>query len=576
MSHCEAWSFPELDQRVLQQVMDGSQAAVGILDTGLRYRYVNPALAEMNGVPPAEHIGRTVAEVLPDVDAGEDLMREVLADGRSREWTTSGQTRAASALERRYWHGAYHRLEDADGRPLGLVGIVLEVSASRLQQRDLERARARLALLDRAAKRIGTGLDMDTTCGELAEFLVPIFADVATVMVFPPEETDGLRLPPHGVVRMRRAAIAALPAMMGTWTKVFGPLGGYVDFPVGAAIPRCLKTGRPVVLNLVSDDEFGTAAPHPDRVRDYRAAGIHSALVVPLVARGESLGALTMTRTGDSPPFSDDDAVAAEALAGRAAISLDNARRFTREHGIALELQRALLSEPGPPHPGLEVASRYLPAGNSALVGGDWYDMVRLSYGRTLLAMGDVMGHGVEAAVDMSHYRSMLRVVAGSELPPHLILRRLDQLIAEDPASRPATCALALMDPARGVCSYASAGHLPPAILRHDATASILPVPTAPPLGTGHGGYKPVKLTCLPGEVLLLYTDGLIERRGEDIDVSLARLTGLRLRLPPRGDLGTLVDEILSRFVNRPAQDDVAVLASRLMRRSCAERPLTP
>jgi serine phosphatase RsbU (regulator of sigma subunit)/PAS domain-containing protein len=555
-----------LDEAVLRDVLAGTPAGIGILGPDLRYRYVNPALAAMNGVPAAAHIGRTITELLPDLDdPGETVLRQVLADGRPRELTSSGHTRAVSGLERRYWHGAYHRLQAADGTVTGIVGIVLEVSASRQEQRDLERARERLTLLDRAATAIGTTLEMDTTCAELADFLVPLLADVAPVEVLPPERPHGaaVRPPPHGILRMRRAGMAALPNLREQ-VRIFGVPGTYVDYQPQSSIPRCLASGKPILENLPTDDELGGMAPSSERVAAYRAVGIHSALVVPLAARGHPVGTVTMVRAGDSPAFTDEDVVAAQDLATRAAITLDNARRYTREHGIALELQRALLSEPGSPYPDVEVAFRYQPAGSSALVGGDWYDTVRLPLGRTLLAMGDVMGHGVEASVDMSQYRSMLRFVASADLPPHRILRRLDTLISETESGRPATCLLALIDPTRGRCSYASAGHLPPAILRSDGATEIIGLPVGPPLGTGHGGYELLSRPYTPGDVLLMYTDGLLERRGEDIDVSLARLAALRLSTD--GDIGPLVDNVLALLVTEEAEDDIAVLAARITR----------
>ena len=548
--------------RILHQVLDGTTAGVGVLDGELRYTYVNPTLARMNGAPAHAHLGRTIAEMLPGLDAREDVLRLVLADGIPREVTSSGHTRASSDRERRYWHGAYHRLEQEDGLVIGIVGIVLEVTDSREQQRDLERTRARLALLDRAATMIGTTLDMDTTCGELARFLVPELADTATVEVFPHDHTTETRPAPPGVLRLRRAALEALPELRER-VRVFGRPGEYVDYQPGSAIPRCLASGRPIMENLLTDAALSRAAPNPERVAAYRAAGIHSALVVPLSARGAPVGTVTMIRAGDSPGFSDADVVTAQDLAGRAAISLDNARRYTHEHHLALELQRALLSGPNRQHRDMTIATRYLASGSSALVGGDWFDSMRLSRGRTLLVIGDVMGHGVAAAVDMSHYSSMLRVVADQELPPHLVLERMDLMMAKVSSARPATCLLALADPRRGVCTYSSAGHLPPALLHEDNTVSLLPVPVGPPLGSGFGGYRSITAPVTPGRTLLLYTDGLVERRGEDIDRSLARLAALRL--PARAPLDRILEQLLTRLDALDAEDDVAVLAARIL-----------
>ncbi|MEV8569106.1 SpoIIE family protein phosphatase [Streptomyces sp. NPDC051322] len=540
-------------------LLGDTMAGVALLDTRLRYLYVNPALERLNGIPAAAHLGRTISEVLPGIDAKESLLREVLEGGQPREVTTSGQTPASSGPETRYWHGVYHRLE-RDGRVWGLLGIVLEVSADVHQQERLEQARRHLTLLDTASTSIGTTLDLDTTCRELAEFVVPDLADAASVEIFPPEVGHSVRPAPTGVVRLRRAGMAAVPRLREA-VKRFGRPGQYVDYQEGGAIPRCLATGRPVLINMYSDEQISVSAPNPERVADYRALGFHSSCVVPLTARGRPLGSLTLVRADGSPEFTDDDVVVARELAGRAAIDLDHARRYARERGIALELQRSLLSEPHEPHPHVEVATRYLASGPGAMVGGDWFDVLPLSDARHLKVMGDVMGHGVEAAVAMSHYRSMLRVLAVDDLSPHVILEQLDRMVERSGFDRAATCLLAVVDRFRGTCDVASAGHLPPVLIGPATGARLAEIPVGPPLGTGLGGYEVTTLPCPPGSVLFLYTDGLVERRGEDIDVSLGRLTGLTL--PAGGGLEDLLDEVLDRF-GRHAEDDIAVLASRI------------
>jgi serine phosphatase RsbU (regulator of sigma subunit) len=416
-------------------------------------------------------------------------------------------------------------------------------------------------LLDAAAVRIGSTLEMDRTCQELADLLVEVIADTATVEVLPVEEY-GQRPASPGTLRLRRAAMAARPALREK-VKVFGTPGEYVDYQRGAAIPRCLETGRPVVQNLPSDDALGRAAPSSERVAAYRAAGIHSALVVPLAARGDKIGTVSLVRAGTSPVFDPEDIAVARALADRAAISLDNARRYSREHGIAVELQRALLATPGIPHPEIDVATRYLPAGATDLVGGDWFDTLALPGGLTLLAMGDVMGHGVGAAVEMSHYRSMLRVVAGEGDAPHEILSRMDVLLTAAGAERPATCLLGLADPVRGACWFANAGHLPPALVSPRGDIAMLDVPPGPPLGADlRGRYETVYVRWAPGDTLLLYTDGLVERRSEDIDSSLARLAALSIP-HASGPLDAMLARIVHRLAPAATEDDVALLAAR-------------
>jgi serine phosphatase RsbU (regulator of sigma subunit) len=286
-------------------------------------------------------------------------------------------------------------------------------------------------------------------------------------------------------------------------------------------------------------------------------------MTVPLVARDRRYGVLLAVRQG--PPFTERDTAVADYAARLAAVHLGHAQRYKALRGTVFRLQRALLTEPGRPHPNLDLATRYLPAGGGVLVGGDWFETVRLHYGRTLLVMGDVMGHGLDAAVDMNAYRSMLRYVASTDLPPHRVLRRLDAAVAEEGTRRPATCVLAQVDPARGVASLASAGHLPPAVFGGDGTGELLGVPVGPPLGTGLGGYELATRALVPEDTLLLFTDGLVERRKEDIDVSLARLAGLRLR--PGASVEELLAEVLARLDAVHAEDDVAVLAARIRRR---------
>ncbi|WP_431677111.1 SpoIIE family protein phosphatase [Kitasatospora sp. KL5] len=541
----------------LRELLEGTPGAVGVLDTDLRYLYVNSSLARMNGVPAEDHVGRTIAEIVPGIDARTDVLRAVLADGIPRETTSSGQTRVPSPLARRYFHGAYHRLE-VGGRIVGLAGIVLEVTASRQQQHELERARERLAMLDSASTMIGTTLDMDTTCVELARFLVPELGDAASVDVLPPSEDAPALHASRRHLRLRRASLVSVPELEEC-ARALGKAGEYIDHQPGSAARRALETGRPVVENLPSDARLGQAAASADRLAALRRAGVHSGMVAPLVARGRPLGTVTLIRAGASPLFTQEDAVVVADLALRAAVSIDNARRFTREHGIALDLQRALLAEPGAPHPGLEVAFRYRPAGASALVGGDWYETVARPDGTTLLAIGDVMGHSLEAAVEMSHYQAMLRMIASGNLPPGRILERMDRLTAPLAAGRPATCLAVVMSPETGVCTFASAGHLPPALIAPDGSVRLLAVEPGPPLATGFGGFAEVTAQCPPGHHLLLYTDGLVERRDEPIDASLARLT--HLRLPRNADGEHLLDAVLTGL-SPTADDDVALLAA--------------
>ncbi|MCF2532866.1 SpoIIE family protein phosphatase [Yinghuangia soli] len=550
-----------LARAILGQMLDGTGAGVVVFDPGLRFAYVNPALARINGFPVAEHLGRTVAEVMPELDACDDVLREVLADGVPREVMASGHTRATSASERRFWHAAYHRVEQ-DGEVLGIIGILLEVTPAQEQQRALERAQQRLTTLDQAATRIGTTLDVDRTCRELARFLVPRLADGVTVEVVPHEPEDGTRPPAAHAVRLRRAATVSVDCLQAG-IGAYGEPGPHNDYGPGTPIPGILATGRPDLVDLRPGDDPALAATTAERVPVYRAIGVRSRLIVPLTARGETVGIVVLVRVDGSPEFTPEDVVTAKDLAGRAAVAIDNAHRYTREHHIARELQQALLSRPSEPHPGIRIASRYLPAERSALVGGDWFDSIPLDDGRTLLVIGDVMGHGISAAVDMSHYATMLREEARKDPEPHRVLERMDERASRLADIRPATCLLALADARLGTYTYSGAGHLPPAYVDGSGSVELLPLTAGPPLGTGLGGYARHTAPCTtPDHTLLLYTDGLVERRDEDIDASLRRLTALGL--PGHLPLDSLVDAALAALLTGDVDDDVAVIAARV------------
>ncbi|GHF66921.1 hypothetical protein GCM10018790_51030 [Kitasatospora xanthocidica] len=533
------------DPALLRAVLAAAPVGVAVLDEGLRWQYLNPAFTTATGLRRADLLGRA-AEATAFAGAVATL-RRVLADGRDREHATGGQDGAGHPVPPGL-RVRYRRLRHA-GRTTGVIVVVLDdPDPVRERLRELEQARARLALLDAAAERIGTTLDIGTTCTELAAFAVPGLADLAVVDVLPPE-AEPARSGGGASQRLHRAAVRSVPSLTAALDDLARP-GESIRHREGSAAARSLAGGIAVL-----------AEPGPE---DSCPAGTTSLLVLPLAARGRPVGLLTLGRSAATPPFTADEAALLGDLASRAATGIDNARRYSRSQGIALELQRALLSEPSNPHQNLALASRYLPSGTSSVVGGDWYETVRLPFGRTLLAMGDVMGHGVEAAVDMSHYRSALRDIAGMDLPPHRILRQLDTVISADDSARPATCLLALADPGRGRWTLSSAGHLPPALITPDRPTELLRIPTGPPLGTGLGGYEQTAHPLDPGQTLLLYTDGLVERRGEDIDASLDRLAALCL--PTTGDLDDLLDAVLHALVPPPssaAEDDIALLAAR-------------
>ncbi|SEE13140.1 PP2C family protein-serine/threonine phosphatase [Streptomyces sp. TLI_105] len=414
----------------------------------------------------------------------------------------------------------------------------------------LTRARA----LEQAIGEIGTTLDETTTCRELAAFLAhhlhgAVAVDLLDAPGAPARRAASTDLPPPGASAAGPAASRASRAgSVAARASAAGPVTFGAAPGASAAGPRASRASR-----------AGSVAARAS------AAGPDApSLAVPLAVHDEApFGTVIVTRHG--PGFSADEAAVLRHAARLAARHLGHVRRLAATEDTALHLQRALVAEPGRPHPNLEIAGGYLPAGPRALVGGDWFETVRLHFGRSLLVVGDVMGHGLDAAVDMNAYRTALREAAATDLPPHRVLRHLDSVVAQDDARRPATCLLVRVDPARGTATFAGAGHLPPAVFGPDGSAELVDLPVGPPLGTGVGGYEPTTRPLAPGETLLIFTDGLVERRGEDIDLSLARLAALRL--PAGSGPEQVVEEVLHRLDAHHAEDDVAVLAARVRAR---------
>jgi anti-sigma regulatory factor (Ser/Thr protein kinase) len=295
-----------------------------------------------------------------------------------------------------------------------------------------------------------------------------------------------------------------------------------------------------------------------------RMKGARSLLGVPLLVQGQALGVL---HVGTLTPrvFTNDDAVLLQLAAAQAAPAIERARLFDaldREHRGAVALQRSLLPERLPSLVGIETAARYLPARDE--VGGDWYDVIELARGRVGIAIGDVAGHGVRAAALMGHLRTALRAYALDGHEPGEALRRLDRLMQTIRGRGMATAAYAILEPGTGALEYASAGHLPPVVTGPAGQARLLDVTTAPPLGTlPYASYPVTHETLLPGETLLLYTDGLVERRREPLTAGLERL---REVASTAVGVEHLCDRITQRLVPpQGADDDIAIVAIRIL-----------
>ncbi|MFE4408024.1 SpoIIE family protein phosphatase [Streptomyces sp. NPDC093064] len=424
-----------------------------------------------------------------------------------------------------------------------------------------EVARERLKLLYDAGMKIGTTLDVSRTAQELADVAVPRFADVVTVELV--EEVLRGQEPTGAISEVRRAAVRGRPGY-----QPLVELGRRLSFAPDSPQARCVESGRGVLeAELTEAGEWRAA--DPDRARRILERGIHSLIAVPLRARGTVLGVVDFWRCRREGAFDAEDVPFAEELAARAAVALDNARRYTREHTMAVTLQRSLLPRGLPEYSALEVAYRYLPA--QAGVGGDWFDVIELSGARVALVVGDVVGHGLHAAATMGRLRTAVHNFSTLDLAPDELLGRLDDLVARLDRDGPAgggeeglagaTCLYAVYDPSSGTCSLARAGHPPPALVSPDGSVAFPDLPAGPPLGLGGLPFEATELRLPEGSQLVLYTDGLVEGRERDIGAGLELLRAA-LAHPDRPPEQTC-QAVLDALPPDHASDDIALLVAR-------------
>ncbi|MFI0200643.1 MULTISPECIES: SpoIIE family protein phosphatase [Streptomyces] len=543
----------------LQSLFTQSPIGLATLGTDLRFLRVNDALARMNGVSAAEHLGKRLTEVVPGVNAValEATMQQVLERGTAVvDVRRTGRTPADPENDRT-WSCSYAPLLDGSGRALGVIASLIDITEGQRAQADAERARHRFALLAEAGTRIGTTLDLHQTAQEIVDVLVPQLADSADVQlleaVLGPDEGPVPTASTRGVLR-RLAARFPDPTAP---TAKLAP-GQTFQIPMGTTYEQVIAEGRPMNLYL-SDIPALITSPRAEALRSYLST-LGSARLVPLVARGTVLGAVAVTRTREREPFDEQDCVLVDELVARAALNIDNARMYTLQRQAALTLQRSLTNSALPEVPGLELTGRYLPASDHD-VGGDWFDAIPLPGGRTGLVIGDVMGHGVHAAAVMGQLRTAVRTLARHDVPPAQLLRSLDAVVADLGEDEMATCVYAVHDAASGICVIARAGHPPPAVVTPDGSITFLDGPPGTPLGTGGQDFRTEEVRLPPGSLLVLYTDGLIEARDRDLDEGMAQLAGALRRVDQ--PLEELCQGILRLLLPSAQQDDVAVLLAR-------------
>jgi serine phosphatase RsbU (regulator of sigma subunit) len=452
-------------------------------------------------------------------------------------------------------------IDGYDGRS-ALVTVRLPPAST---ERFLDPAVMRHALLDDTFRQVGATLDLDQMARGLISIVVAHFSNVASLHVqeslvadeAPAQRQDGPQL-------LRRLAVASDDHDPG-WEVTF-PIGEVVQHQAGTIYAQCMNTGKPVLR--ASGGQVGNVAESWMR---RSAAGLLSGackLLLPLNARGATLGYIVCTRKRGSRPFDAYDTEIGMEFASRAAILLDNARRYNRERATALTLQRSLLPTGLSAPSSVEVRHRYLPGNQLIEVGGDWYESIALPGARVALVVGDVAGHGVRAAVTMGRLRTAIQTLAMLELPPAESLQQLNELMRTMGEREPhfATCAFAIYDAVSGSLEVASAGHPPPLLASPKGGSEFLDVSPAPPLGVGEGPISSRTFEIKDGSLFVLYTDGLVESRGRDIDDGLKRLQSVFGRTSVREPIEALAKAALAGVSSDRHRDDVALLIARLAR----------
>jgi PAS domain S-box-containing protein len=421
-------------------------------------------------------------------------------------------------------------------------GRLFEAERRRLEQ---------LAFIAEASQLLVESLDIEPTLQRLASLAVPRIGDWCSIDL---ATDDG---------GFRNVAVTHVdPARVELAEELQRRYPPEVNADTG--VPNVIRTGEPEIYPTIPDEMIVEAAIDEEHLRLIRELGMVSAMVVPLMARDRVLGALTLVSAESGHTYTDDDLTLAQELAIHAGLALDNAALYRREHEAAVTLQRALLPQRIPAPKTAEVAVRYLPAAAGLEVGGDWYDLVEAESGELAIVVGDVAGSGIKAAAVMGNLRTALRAYILDGRPPAAAVQRLDALMFDLEEPSMATLVYLTLDPVTRRVEYVRAGHPPPLLRDPRGQVHALNDEGSPPVGVAaKAPFFSKSLELEPGSLLLLYTDGLIERRGEGIAAGVARLRKI-LATAPEGaeDCARVVIEQLG---GEGLADDAALVALRFL-----------
>jgi PAS domain S-box-containing protein len=569
---------------LLDAIFSAAPVGVAFWDLDLRYRRVNPALAALNRIPPAEHLGRRPSELLGGLGAAvEAVLGEVVA---------GNDAVVDREVEGELGDGVVHRqltifpVTGPDAELVGVAGVVRDVSAqheaeaerarllrdaltSRAQAEaaqiraeaahaEAEAGRRRTEFLARAGARLAAvTTDYEATLREVARVAVPGIADWCTFTLV--GENGALRTV---------AVAAADPVLERVAAEMSERYPPRADAPTGAAL--AIRTGQSQLVREVPEGLLEQVAQDDEQLAFLRRLGLRSGITVPLRTRGRTVGALTFVAAESGRRYGEEDLRLAEILAARAALAVENARLYEERSHIARTLQRSLLPPALPDVPGLELAARYRAAGDQNEVGGDFYDVFRGTQDVWTLLIGDVAGKGPEAAAVTSLTRHTLRAMTLRGAGARECLELLNDALLNEPAVAGRFCTVLYVR----ICgetggasrmTIATGGHLPPRILRADGTLDQVDLRGSIVGGLRDPRFAECEALLEPGDTLVMFTDGATELRGHDPGVGERLLDELLLAHAgaPPGVLAEAIETSVVRLQDGEPRDDIAVLVAR-------------
>jgi PAS domain S-box-containing protein len=546
---------------LLDTIFESAPVGLALHGPDTAFVRVNRELAKFNGLPPEEHVGRTMSELVPDVDPRvEQAVRTVMQTGEPITGVEiSGETPGRPGVTQTWMCGWYPVRRGADGELVGVGAVVTEITdraalleSERIARERAERAERQTAYLAEVGEILASSLDWEENLARVVRVSVRAKSEWCTANLL---QRDGT---------VRRLAGAhrdpAREELIGELERRF-PLS--VDDPIGEG--SVLRSGRPELLREIDDDVLRTAGRDADHIALLRRLGLHTRMVVPIVVRGRMMGTLTFARGEGGRPYTLEDLRIVMEVARRASVGIAHAELYRERSHIAHTLQRSLLPPRLPDIEGFELAARYRAAGEGFDVGGDFYDAFETREGWAL-AVGDVCGKGPEAASLTSLARSALRTGAVVESVPSRVLEVTNQAVLRERIGDRFLTALFLhLDPETGTIVAANAGHPPLLVLRADGSVDVLDA-RGPVLGVVEDpSFEESKVVLAPGDAVIAYTDGVLDAGAPEHLLDTAALAELVAANTgrPAAELAEALERLALDVAAGTPRDDIAVLVLR-------------